>query len=115
MLLDAAFHPVLDMHTPFNSLRIKALSKVGDEESYVLEKTLAQRSPVLDYVSSRTFLLLKREKPGETSLFQDYRAVDGEAVPFMTQVRNAYGDTLVRIKQVHFNVDVPPAVFHPHP
>jgi len=120
--IDFAFYQLLDWKTLFKNTTIKEKSKLGDEEVYVVVKTPEKGSPVTDYISTKSFLLLKREvmrstlggdgpaKVSET--FSDYRNVDGLMVPFTTNSKSpGFGNVITRVKEVRFDADLPDAEF----
>ena len=99
------------------------IAKVGDEDAYVVERRSEKGTPVTDYVSTKSFLVLKRdslivsETAGielpSTQTFSDYRNVDGVMIPFTSTSSNiANGDTVIRVVDVKFDVDIPDSVFH---
>jgi hypothetical protein len=98
------------------------MSKVGDEDVYVVEKRSEKGTPVTDYVSANTFLILRRDSviPSETTgieipqseTFSEYREVDGVMVAFKSVSNNMANGTIVAVvKDVKFNVDVPDSAF----
>lgn len=101
---------------------MKRFGKVGDEDAYVLEKRSEKGTPVTDYISTKTFLVLRRdsviasETSGvelpQTESFSNYRKVDGVMVAFKAVANNiANGDVVIRLKEVKFDVEVPDSVF----
>ena len=120
--MGADFYDVLNWKKNYKTIEVKRISKVGDEEAYVVEKRGERGTPVTDYVSTKTFLLLKRESvlASETSgveipvtqTFSDYRPVEGIMIPF-TMVSNniANGDIVLRVKDVKMDVVIPDSVF----
>ena len=107
----------------YKTITVKRVTKVGDEDAYVLEKRPEKGTPVTDYVSTKSFLVLKRnsivvnETAGfelpQTQTFNDYRNVDGVMVPFKTMSSNiANGDITMVVTDVKFDVDIPDSVFH---
>ena len=118
----ADFYDVLNWKGNYKTLTVKRMGKVGDEDAYVLEKRNEKGTPVIDYISTRSFLLLRRdsvivsETAGlelpQTQLFSDYRNVDGVMIPFKSVSNNiAQGETVFRITDVKWNVDIPDSVF----
>lgn len=118
----ADFYQPLNWKSLYKTVEIKRRVKVGDEDVYVVVKTPEQGNPVTDYVSTKTFLVLKRDllmatNSGEMTLpstetFSDFRTVDGVVLPFkMVQSNVSMGDVVVRVKDVKFNVAVPEQVF----
>jgi hypothetical protein len=116
------FYDVLDWKKNYKTIEVKRLTKVGDEDAYVLEKRAERGTPVIDYISTKTFLLLKRdsvvvsETAGvelpQTQSFSDYRMVDGVMVPFkMTSNNIANGDIVVRVMDLKWDVAIPDSVF----
>lgn len=120
------FYEPLNWRALYKSVEIKRKDKVGDEEVYVVVKTPEKGSPVTDYVSAKSFLVVKRDSiawsetmnsglPVSTT-FRDYRAVDGVMLPFTVVTSTAaMGDTVVRVKSVKHNVAIPDAVFRAKP
>lgn len=118
----ADFYDVLNWKTNYKTITVKRIAKVGDEDAYVVERKSEKGTPVTDYVSTKSFLLLKRdlvvvsETAGielpQTQTFSDYRQVDGVMIPFTTMSSNiANGDIVVRVVDVKFDVDIPDSVF----
>lgn len=119
---EASFYGPLAWKDAYKTITIKSLSKVGAEEVYVVEKEPAQGSKVTDYVSTKSFLVLRRDSiiSSETSnielpqveYFSDYRTVEGAVIPFLIRSNNiANGDIITRIKEVKFDVEIPDSDF----
>ena len=117
------FYDVLNWKSNYKTLTVKRIGKVGDEDAYVLEKRSDKGSPVIDYISTKSFLLLRRdsvivsETAGfelpQTQSFSDYRNVDGVMIPFKSVSSNiAQGETVIQITDVKWNVDIPDSVFN---
>jgi CubicO group peptidase (beta-lactamase class C family) len=118
----ADFYDVLNWKNNYKTITVKGVGKVGDEECWVVEKRNEKGTPVTDYVSQKSFLVLRRdsvivsETAGielpEKQWFSDYRSVDGVMVPFKTVSNNlANGDIVVRVTDVKFDVDIPDSAF----
>jgi len=116
------FYDVLNWKANYTKLTVKRMGKVGDEDVYILEKRSEKGTPVLDYISTKSFLLLRRdsvvvsETAGielpQTQSFSDYRSVDGVMVPFKIVSTNiANGDIVLRITDVKWDVDIPDSLF----
>jgi hypothetical protein len=99
------------------------MGKVGDEDVYIIEKQREKGTKVTDYISTKSFLVLRRdslvvsETAGielpQTESFSDYRNVDGVMVPFKMISNNiANGDIVLRITDIKFDVEIPDSVFH---
>jgi hypothetical protein len=113
---------VLNWKNNYKTITIKRMGKVGDEDVYILEKRNEKGSPVTDFISTKSFLVLRRnsvivsETAGielpQTELFSDYRNVDGVMIPFKMVSNNlANGDIVTRVVDVKFDVDIPDTVF----
>ena len=118
----ADFYDVLDWKKNYSAITVKRIAKVGDEEAYVVEKRSEKGTPVTDYISVKTFLLLKRDSVihsdttgvdiPTSEMFSDYRNVDGVMVAFKSVSSNvANGDVVVLVKELKFDVDIPDTAF----
>jgi CubicO group peptidase (beta-lactamase class C family) len=118
----ADFYELLNWKTLFKTVTIKEKSKVDDEEVYVVVKTPEKGNPITDYISTKSFLTLKRDRTvgvgagqgairiGET--YSDYRNVDGVMIPFKSVSQHpTMGRIVSTVKEVKFNVDVPATTF----
>jgi hypothetical protein len=97
---------------------------VGDEEVYEVEKVPEEGSPVTDYISTKSFLLLQRDSQVSipdvhgprpmSEWFSDYRAVDGVMLPFRReQTAPEIGTVVVRVGEIRFGVVIPDSAFRP--
>jgi CubicO group peptidase (beta-lactamase class C family) len=118
----ADFYDVLNWKTNYKTITVKRMSKIGDEDVYVVERRNEKGTPVTDHVSAKTFLVLRRDTviPSDTTgieipqseRYSDYREVDGVMVAFKTVSNNlANGNIVAVVKDVKFNVDVPDSLF----
>jgi CubicO group peptidase (beta-lactamase class C family) len=118
----ADFHTELNWKTLFKTVTIREVTKVGDEEVYVVVKTPEKGNAVTDYISTKTFLLVKRDTTislptgqgavPSSSTFSDYRPVDGVMVPFKITAQNpGMGTVVTRVREVKFDADIPDAEF----
>ena len=116
------FYNVLNWKKNYQTITFKRMGKVGDEEVYVIEKKNEQGTPVTDYVSTRSFLVLRRDSVvvsdtlgvelPQTEQFSDFRNIEGVMVPFKLVANNiANGDIVLRIIDLKFDVDIPETVF----
>lgn len=120
--LGADFYDVLNWKNNYKSITVKRRAKVGDEDVWVVEKRSEKGTPVTDYISEKSYLLLRRDSVvvSETAgielpvrqVFSDYRNIDGVMVPFKTISSNiANGDIIMRVTDVKFDVDISDTVF----
>ncbi|HKV37322.1 MAG TPA: serine hydrolase [Pyrinomonadaceae bacterium] len=118
----ADFYDVLNWKKNYQKITFKKMGKVADEEVYIIEKKNEKGTPVTDYISTKSFLVLRRdslvanETAGielpQTEQFSDYRNVDGVMVPFKMMSNNiANGDIVLRILDLKFDVDIPDSAF----
>jgi len=118
----ADFYDVLDWKKNYQKITFKRLDKVNDEEVYVVERRNEKGTPLTDYISTKTFLVLRRDsiiandtsgiELPQTEWFSDYRNVDGVMVPFKQVSNNiANGDIVLRVIEVKFNSEIPDSVF----
>ena len=116
------FYDALNWKANYKTLTVKRMGKVGDEDVYILEKRSEKGTPVLDYISTKSFLVLRRdsvivsETAGfelpQTQLFSDYRNVEGVMVPFKTVANSlTQGDVVMRVTDIKWNVDIPESAF----
>lgn len=116
------FYEMLNWKNNYKTITVKRMGKVDTEDVYIVEKRSEKGTPVTDYISTQSFLLLRRDSVvvSETSgvqlpvkqLFSDYRKVDGVMIPFKTVSNNvANGDIVVRVMDVKFDVEIPDSVF----
>jgi hypothetical protein len=117
------FYALPNWKTLFKSVTIKRMDKVGAEDAYVVLMTPERGSPVTTYVSTKSFLILKREarfpgdndSDGETSeIYGDYKSVDGVMIPFKTiQQSMGLGEVVLQLKEARFDVPLADSVFKP--
>jgi CubicO group peptidase (beta-lactamase class C family) len=119
----ADFYAPLGWKTLYKNVSIKKMSKIGDEDVYVVVKTPENAHPVTDYISAKSFLVLRRESSqpagyGDATVpyfenFSDYRTIDGVNLPFKVISGSAAGTNMTTVKSVKFNVEVPDSAFRP--
>ena len=110
---DDALHPLLELMESYKSVTVADAGKVEDEPTWVVELTPEHGSASRLQVSQRTSLVRQREADGATTLFDDYRDVDGELVPFHTTIHDSLGESTIDVISVRFNVSIPDAAFQP--
>lgn len=123
--ISADFYAPLNWKTLYRDVKIKRILKIGDEEAYAVEKIPEGGLPVIDYISAKSFLVLRRETQrtmGAGNLmiptvenFSDYKLVDGVMMPFKVVSYNpAQGNIIAVVKSIRFNVEIPKSVFRPN-
>lgn len=110
---EAILHPLLDLKKAYKDIRLQRTGMIAGEETWVLDLTPARGDAVAWQVSKRTGRLLQTESAGRIATFADYHDVDGELVPFRITSQEDLGEIVVEVKQVRFNVDLPPGALGP--
>ena len=124
--VESYLHPLLDVRKIFPTLEITGKETQNGEEMLVLKKTPAKGGPITEYVSLKSFLVLRRDfapgarsstqapAQGHTELYEDYRPVDGEMIPYKTTtVSVAMGKQIETVLSAAFNAPVPKNAFLP--
>jgi CubicO group peptidase (beta-lactamase class C family) len=116
------FYGLLNWKQGLKSSEITGTEKVGDEETYVVVLRPEKASEVTYYVSTKTFLPLKKkslivsstssQKTPITTTMSDYRPVDGVMLPFKTVSTNpGMGNVVTYVKEVKSNVTIDDKMF----
>jgi CubicO group peptidase (beta-lactamase class C family) len=119
---DNNFYGLLDWKNNLKSSEIRDTEKVGDEDAYVVVLRPEKASEYTYYISQKTFLPLKKafvivsstssQKTPQTSVFSDYRAIDGVMLPFKTvSGSSSMGNVVTYLKEVRHNVTIDDKVF----
>jgi hypothetical protein len=120
--IGADFYGPLNWKKNYKKVEVTGTAKVGDDEAYVVSFESEKGTPFKEYYSTKTFLLLKREGvvPSSTSsiqipyttVFSDYRDIDGIKLPFRT-VNNSIsnGNIVQTIRSVKHNVPLDDKIF----
>ena len=122
--LNADMLALLNWKTNYKTAEIVGTGKVGDEECYAVEFTPEKGTKVTEYYSTKTFLLIKRRgvvtsstsdiSLPYSSVFSDYRDVDGIKLPFKTvNTTPTMGDIVTITKSVKHNVEIDDKTFAP--
>jgi CubicO group peptidase (beta-lactamase class C family) len=121
---DNDFYGLLNWKTGLKSAEVTGMDKVEGEEVYVVVLRPEKASEMTYYISTKTFLPLKRksvvvsstssQKLPLTTIMSDYRAVDGMMLPFKTvTVSPSMGNVVTFVKEVKHNVAFDDAAFKP--
>ncbi len=123
--LASDFYGLLNWKTLFKTVEVKRMDKVAGEDVYVVVMTPEGANPVTLYISTKTFLPLRRDtiytasdstalELPVTETYSDYRSVEGMMMPFKAVTNSlSQGDIIVEIKEVKFDVDIPDTTFKP--
>lgn len=118
------FYGLLSWKTNLKSAEVSKIEKFGDEEVYVVVIRPEKASEYTYYISTKTYLPLKKtgvivsstssQKLPVTQTFSDYRLVDGLMIPFKTvSTTPSMGDVVTYVKEFKNNVPVDDAKFKP--
>ncbi|MCU1288135.1 MAG: hypothetical protein JWN60_364 [Acidobacteria bacterium] len=116
------FYGLLNWKQNLKSSEITGTEKIGGEEVYVVVLRPEKAGEVTYYISTKTFLPLKKkslivsstssQKIPLTTTMSDYRSVDGVMLPFKTVTVNpGMGDIITYVKEVKSNVAIDDKVF----
>lgn len=106
------FYAPLNWRELYKTIEIKGVTKVGDEDAYIIVKTLNDGTPITDYVSTKNYLPLRRDTRRGITRYDDYRVVDGVMLPFKWTIESSgTGEQIIRVKTAKFDVPVSDAVF----
>ena len=113
---------LLNAHTLFRKIEITGKAQVKGEEAYIIVKTPARDAlPITDYVSTKTFLLLRRDTSSSAggssaAYFADYRPVGGVQVAHtVTSEEPNMGVVIRTVKSVVWDGPVSASAFAPPP
>jgi CubicO group peptidase (beta-lactamase class C family) len=120
--LENDFYGILNWKANLKSAEVTKIEKLGDEEVYVVVIRPEKASEYTYYISTKTFLPLKRsgvvvsstsaQKLPVSQTFSDYRAVDGVMIPYKTVSSSpSMGDVVTYVKEIKNNVPIDDAKF----
>jgi CubicO group peptidase (beta-lactamase class C family) len=113
-VVDAALWPALDWKTLYKSVAITKMDKVDGEDAYVVEKKTASGRVTTDYISTKSWLLVKQESAGSSQTFSDYRDTGGVKLPFTRVTTTPAGArTVIQVREVKFGVRPRASLFAP--
>ena len=122
--LSADLYSLLDWKTNFKKVEVRGTAKVAGEDAWVVSFEPEKGTPFTEYYSTKTFLLLRRQgvvpsstSPVQipyTSVFSDYRNVDGVMLPFKIVSNSvANGNIVTTVRSVKQNVPIEDSIFAP--
>ncbi|HEY6328859.1 MAG TPA: hypothetical protein VI756_05945, partial [Blastocatellia bacterium] len=114
------FNELLHANNLFKEIAITGTEKVNGEDAYVVSLTPSSGNATTEYYSTKSFLLLRRDTASEegpsTVYYSDYRAIDGQMVPFkIVEEQRAGGQIVMFVKDVKFNAAISDSEFKPKP
>ncbi len=115
--IDAQLCQALNWRRTFKSAEIIARSHLDGEPVYVVRKQpIESPTEVIDFISERTGLVLRREagNPASVTLFGDYRQVEGIMLPWhITQIDGGYHREDIRVASYEKTDRYPHWAFNP--
>jgi CubicO group peptidase (beta-lactamase class C family) len=109
-----ALHPLLELDALYHDIAVHAGPEVDGEATEALTLGNGGETARTWIVSARSALLRRRIAGAETDDYGDYRAVDGEMLPFTTVIHDPLGKSTVRVRDARFNAPIDDASFAPH-
>lgn len=102
---------LLEPRKLFAKIEITGTEKVDGEECYILVKTTKSGERLTEYVSTKRFLVLRRDTDGP-EFFSDFRPSGGVIVPHKSLQKNpSMGDVAITIKSTRWDVPIDEKVF----
>ncbi len=116
------FYGLLDWKSGLKSSEVTGTEKVGGEDVYVVVLRPEKASQVTYYISTKSFLPLKRASVVVSStsdvsqpvseVYSDYRSIDGVLIPFkVTSASQSMGDIVTYVREIKNNVPVADSEF----
>lgn len=110
---DNDVHALLHLPQLFAKIEVAGEAEVEKEPAYLMRFTPEGGDPATWSISKRTGLVLKRESPGRSTEYRDYRKIDGEMVSFHQIINDGLGVSQMRVSSIHYNVPIDKAAFAP--
>lgn len=118
------FYILLNWKTNYSAVDVTGMAKVGGEDCYVVRYTSAKGTNATEYISAKSFLILKREglitsSTSEQAIpytvyYSDYRDVDGVKLPFRVRSETvSNGSIVTTFKSIKHNTAIDAKVFGP--
>ncbi len=106
------FYAPLDWRELYKKIEITGTTKIGGEDTYIVAKTLNDNSQITDYVSTKNYLLLKRDTPRGVTKYSDYCETGGVLLPFKWTIESPNtGEQIIIVKTAKFDVPISDIVF----
>ena len=117
----ADFYPELNWKKLYKTVVIKGKEKVGEEDAFLIEKTPQKGQVVTEYVSTKSYLVIRRDTTilsplagplPASEVFSDFRTVGGVVIPFThTAKQTGIGETVTQIIFVKQDEHFPASMF----
>lgn len=121
---DNDFYGLVNWKKGLKSAEVSGTAKIAGEDTYVVVIRPEKASEFTLYISQKSFLPLKKtsvivsstssQKLPVTSVYSDYRTVDGVMIPFKTVSESpTMGNVITYIKEVNHNIVIDGEKFKP--
>ena len=108
-----AQHRIVDARALYGQATVDRTEMLNGQETLVVKLVPKNGATVELFVCSRTWLILKEQKRGETTLFSEHRNIDGEIKPFRMTIHDSLGESTIAVQDVTFNPEIPTSAFAP--
>ncbi|HEX8289174.1 MAG TPA: serine hydrolase [Pyrinomonadaceae bacterium] len=109
----ADFYAPLKWRELYKTVEVRGITKVGEEESYIVVKTPENGAPVTDYISTKSFLPLRSDTLQGITKYSDYRKVDGVMLPFKWTIESpGTGEQIITVRSSKFDIPIPESAFY---
>ncbi|MGI9036308.1 MAG: hypothetical protein ACR2GD_09755 [Pyrinomonadaceae bacterium] len=106
------FYAPLDWRELYKKIAITGTTKINDEDAYIVAKTLNDGSQITGYISTKNYLLLKRDTPRGITKYSDYRETGGVMLPFKWTIESPNtGEQIIIVKTAKFDAPISDDVF----
>jgi hypothetical protein len=106
---DFDYASLLDWKSWWKMVTIEGKEAVGQEETYIVQKVAKDGQHEIDYISTKSFLLLKRETKAQSGAvtrsetYSQYREIEGIEVPMhITGTWESVGDYSARVSKAKY-------------
>ncbi|OYT71642.1 MAG: hypothetical protein CFK49_10105 [Armatimonadetes bacterium JP3_11] len=108
-----------DVRKTLRNPRLQGQEKVGSRDTFVITAQSPTGAPVKLFIDTQRYLPLRMDmevatpqgKLNTSTLFEDYRKVDGVMYAFTTRQRTANIEAVVKIERVRHNASISDSVF----
>lgn len=122
--ISSDFYGLANWKKIFKEAKVEGIEKVAGEEAYKVVFKPEKGNDVTYFISTKTFLPLKRnsvivsstsqQKIPSSLTYADYREIDGVMIPFKSTATNpGMGDIVIYVKDVKHNVKIDDKRFKP--
>ncbi len=119
MRVGAAFNPILDYATLYESVELTEMTMLGDRKAYVVECKPADGSVITLYVDAKTYRIVRRDRrplgssAAEEEIYEDFRKVDGVTFAFKITTGSGATRAVTELVEVKFDEELPADAFVP--